>query len=286
MPSNKAKVSTSSATSDAKALKVKKATKVKKVLKAVKKTTKIGSTKSSTSSVESVVLRKRAVSPKPSVPSVVAKPTGLTVKVFDTSGKSAGVAKLPEKVFGVKVNKQLLAQALHIYFTNSSTHTAHTKTRAEVRGGGRKPWKQKGTGNARAGSRRSPLWVGGGITFGPRSRNVKLDLPKKMKNAALISSLSAKAQDGKITIIANLEKIQPKTKIMANLLTKIEAKTPTLLVVKEKSKSVNLASRNIPQTMVETPQNLNAFVVWQNKNILISKEALASLAESGREKLA
>lgn len=206
------------------------------------------------------------------------KTTGLTVKVFDTAGKSAGTMKLPEKTFGVKVNKALLAQALRVYFTNSHTHTAHTKTRTEVRGGGKKPWKQKGTGNARAGSKRSPLWVGGGINFGPRTRDVKLDLPKKMKKAALVSALSSKAQNGTISIIANFEKIQPKTKIMANILEKTQSGKPTLLIVNEKNKNLNLASRNIPQTTIETPQNLNAYLVWNNKNILISKEALTKFS--------
>lgn len=220
------------------------------------------------------VARKPAVKTTKPVESSEPKSTGLTVKVYDTSGKVTGSVKLPEKVFGAKVNKQLLAQALRVYFTNSHTHTAHTKTRAEVRGGGRKPWKQKGTGNARAGSKRSPLWVGGGITFGPRTRNVKLDLPKKMKKAALISALSSKVQDGAITVVSNIERMQPKTKIMANLFTKTETKTPTLIVIKEKNKNINLASRNIPQTLVEVPENLNAYLVWQNKNILISKEAL------------
>lgn len=206
------------------------------------------------------------------------KSTGLIVKVYDTAGKAAGTVKLPEKTFGAKINKALLTQALRVYFTNSHTHTAHTKTRTEVRGGGRKPWKQKGTGNARAGSKRSPLWVGGGITFGPRTRDVKLHLPKKMKQAALVSALSSKAQDGNIAVVANFEKIQPKTKIMSNLIIKSESKSPILLIVSEKNKNINLASRNIPQTIVETVENLNAYLIWNNKNILISKEALAKFS--------
>ncbi|KKR78050.1 MAG: 50S ribosomal protein L4 [Candidatus Curtissbacteria bacterium GW2011_GWA1_40_9] len=213
------------------------------------------------------------------------KSTGLFVKVYDISAKAAGTIKLPQKLFGVKVNKKLLAQALHVYFTNNTTHIAHTKTRAEVRGGGRKPWRQKGTGNARAGSKRSPLWVGGGITFGPRTRKITLDLPKKMKRAALVSALSYQAQQGNITVISNFEKIQPKTKILADLLKKIEARKPILIVTKENSKNVNLASRNIQNTRVETPANLNAQIVWNNQNILISKEALVNLAKF-REKFA
>lgn len=204
----------------------------------------------------------------------VAKSTGLTVQVFDITGKVTGSTQLPAKIFGTKPNKNLLTQALHVYFNNASTHLAHTKTRGEVRGGGRKPWKQKGTGNARAGSKRSPLWVGGGITFGPRTRDAKLELPRKMRKAALISALSQKASDGAIKVISGIEKIQPKTKIMVNLLTKLEIKIPTLMVLSQKNKNVGLATRNIPGASLEIPSNLNAFIVWQNNNILISKEAL------------
>src|SRR5579872_1121165 len=101
----------------------------------------------------------------------------LTVQAFDMSGKSTGTVTLPKEVFGQKPNKNLLSQAIRVYSNNQTPTTANTKTRGEVRGGGIKPWKQKGTGRARAGSRRSPLWVGGGTTFGPRTKDVKLQLP-------------------------------------------------------------------------------------------------------------
>ncbi len=209
---------------------------------------------------------------------ITAKPTGLTVRVYDIAGKSTGTTNLPEKTFGSKVNKALIAQALHIYFSNATPHAGHTKTRGEVRGGGKKPWRQKGTGNARAGSRRSPLWVGGGITFGPRKRDAGLELPKKMKKAALISALSSKAQDGSIRIISNLEKIQPKTKNMADLFSKVEAENPVLVILGERSKSTDLAIRNIPNASVELVSNLNAYLIWKNKNLLISKDALEKFA--------
>ncbi len=253
--------------------KVSKVTKISKVSKPAKKPVKSVAAKIPAAKTEAKTI-------KP----VNEKSTSLTVSVFDTTGKVTGSTKLPEKIFGTKINKALLSQALHIYFANSKTHNANTKTRGEVRGGGRKPWKQKGTGNARAGSKRSPLWVGGGIVFGPRTRDIKLELPKKMKRAALLSALSQKARDGEIKVIASLEKINPKTKTMANLLLKIDAKSPTLLVTSAKSKNTTLASRNIPKTTLEVATNLNAFVVWQNKNILISKDALISIGESRREK--
>ena len=122
------------------------------------------------------------------------KSTGLTANIFDMLGKSVGTMILPKEIFGQTPNQTLLAQAIRVYQANSIKHTAHTKTRGEVRGGGAKPWRQKGTGNARAGSRRSPLWVHGGTTFGPRYRDVKLNLPQKMRQKALTLALSDKAK--------------------------------------------------------------------------------------------
>lgn len=253
-----------------------KVSKITKVSKVVEKTVKVSSVKKPSTIKKSAVNAKttKIVKPKTATKSTPARSVGLTVQVFDITGKVAGSAQLPAKIFGTKPNKNLLAQALHVYFNNASTHLAHTKTRGEVRGGGRKPWKQKGTGNARAGSKRSPLWVGGGTTFGPRSRDAKLDLPRKMRKAALISALSQKAADGSIKVISGFEKIQPKTKVMVNLFTKLETKIPTLVVLAEKNKNVGLATRNISGASLEIPSNLNAFIVWQNNNILISKEAL------------
>lgn len=201
--------------------------------------------------------------------------SGLSVKVLDIKGRNVGTISLPKEIFGQKPNVKLLAQATRVYFANLKTHFAHTKTRAEVRGGGAKPWRQKGTGRARAGSIRSPLWVGGGITFGPRAIKVKLELPQKMKHKALLYALSQKAKGGDIKVIQNIEKIEPKTKKVANLLSKLEADKKTLLVISEKSQNVMLATRNIQNISVETPSNLNAYTVIKNNNLLISKESLA-----------
>jgi len=197
---------------------------------------------------------------------------GLSAAVYDIAGKSQGTISLPADMFGQTVNKNLLAQAMRVYFANQSTHTASTKTRAEVRGGGRKPWKQKGTGNARAGSKRSPLWVGGGISLGPRFRDVKLDLPKKMKKKALMSALSLKQNMGQIKVITNLEAQSPKTKIIANLLTKLDTKGKTLLVTAKPNENIKLASRNIPKVTVDSFINLNAYEVMKPEQILFSKE--------------
>ncbi|MBI2594544.1 50S ribosomal protein L4 [Candidatus Curtissbacteria bacterium] len=217
---------------------------------------------------------KKAQSKKEPKAKIKSATGGLLVPVFDITGRAQGTISLPGKFFGVKSNKALLAQALRVYFANQSGHTASTKTRAEVRGGGAKPWKQKGTGRARAGTRRSPLWVGGGVTFGPRPTKAKLALPKKMKRKALIAALSQKRLDGAIKIISNFEKMQPKTKIAANLLKRLAISGKTTLVLDDRKPNVKLAVRNIPNTSVETSDNLNAYKVLSSKNLLFSKGAI------------
>lgn len=244
------------------------------------KTNKVMASQKPKASASSVILRKQ---------STPTKPTGLTVKTYDVAGKSVGTITLPKEIFGQKPNKVLLSQAIRVYETNANSHKANTKTRAEVRGGGRKPWKQKGTGNARAGSRRSPLWVGGGITFGPRTRDVKLDLPHKMRKSALISALSARAQEGSLKVITNIEKIEPKTKIVANLIQKLEVKTPVLFVYSEnpqKAVNVKLASRNIQKVTTNEARNLNAFEVLKNREIIFSTEAITLISKPKKEKTA
>ncbi|MBI2599259.1 50S ribosomal protein L4 [Candidatus Curtissbacteria bacterium] len=202
------------------------------------------------------------------------KTGGLTVSVFDLSGKSVAKVTLPKEIFGQEPNKNLLSQAIHIYEANARPSTAHTKTRGEVRGGGTKPWRQKGTGRARAGSIRSPLWVGGGTTFGPRAKNARLSLPAKMKHQALISALSAKRQAGDIKVVKSIESIRPKTKIVAGLLPKLQTKGNTLLVTSAKNQNLKLATRNIQRITLDTPPNLNAYAVLKNRTLLLSEEAI------------
>ena len=206
------------------------------------------------------------------------KASGLTAPLFDIAGKSQGKITLPKEVFGQKPNKKLLAQALHIYFTNQTAHFANTKTRSETRGGGRKPWRQKGTGNARAGSKRSPVWVGGAVALGPKPRKTVLTLPKKMKRNALISSLSQKAQESAISVISNFESIKPKTKVVANLISKTNSSGSILLVTAQNSKDVKLAARNISNVSVDEVRNLNPYLVYKSRKLLFSKEALSKLS--------
>ncbi len=252
---------------------VSKGTKVQKY-----KSTKVSSRKTYSSSERKRVEKSIASSSRQArtVSAKVAEPktSSLTVIVFDLQGKSVSKTTLPKEIFGQTPNKNLLHQAIHIYQANAITNTAHTKTRGEIRGGGTKPWKQKGTGRARAGSIRSPLWVGGGITFGPRANSVKLSLPTKMKHSALISALSAKRESGGIKVIKNIEKVPAKTKIVANLLSKLETKGKTLLVISGKNQNLKLATRNIKEISINTPQNLNAYEILKNRNLILSAESI------------
>jgi large subunit ribosomal protein L4 len=208
------------------------------------------------------------------------KAVGISAPVFDITGKSQGHLNLPKEIFGQKPNKQLLSQAIRVYFANQSTHNASTKTRAKVRGGGAKPWRQKGTGRARAGSSRSPLWVGGGVTFGPQPRKVVLNFPQKMKKKALISALSSQHEDGAIKIISNFEKIEPKTKIAFNLFKKLSVTGKTLVILDDQKNNVRLAVRNMPDTDIELSANLNAFKVLGHRNLIFSKGAIEKMGVS------
>ncbi len=257
-----------------KAIKVSKGSKVTEKPAKTIVAKKAANTKVSTPAKKAASSNKTTIKPK----TQEVKPTGLTVKVYDTNGKVTGSTTLPKEIFGQKPNKSLLSQAMHIYFTNTTAHYGSTKTRSETRGGGRKPWKQKGTGNARAGSKRSPLWVGGAVSLGPKPRKTILALPKKMKKIALISALSSKATDGSISIISNFESIKPKTKIVANILDKVGVKGATLLVTSTKSDNIKLASRNILNVTVDEARNLNPYLVLKSRTILFSKEALSKIS--------
>lgn len=244
------------------------------VKKAAAKVQKAVEAKSVASKTKETKTTKKSARSKP-------RTSTLSAEVYDTAGKKQGTFSLPKELFGQKVNKALLSQALHIYIENQSKHTGSTKTRGETRGGGAKPWRQKGTGRARAGSRRSPLWVGGGVAHGPKYRNVQLHLPKKMKRAALISALSAKSLTNSIKIISNIEKIEPKTKIVASFLKKLDCKGSSLFIITKdlkNRKNIILSARNIQKTNVDIADNLNAFSVIKFQNLFFTKESINSLS--------
>ncbi len=179
-----------------------------------------------------------------------------------------------EKIFEVKPNPDLISQVVSVQLSSSRQQTAHTKDRKEVRGGGRKPWRQKGTGRARHGSSRSPIWKGGGVTFGPRTeKNFKKSVPLKVKRKALLMVLSAKKEED---LIVFSEKIKvEKTKEMVSFLEKNSLKEKSVLIVlADYDDSVVKAARNIPEVGVIEARNLNALTLLQYRFILMEKEAI------------
>jgi large subunit ribosomal protein L4 len=206
--------------------------------------------------------------------------------IYNLKNEKVGTVELPERVFGAKWNPTLIQQILIAQLANKRRPWAHAKTRAEVRGGGRKPWRQKGTGRARHGSIRSPLWVGGGKAHGPnKERDFSQKVNKKMRRAALFSVLSRKMKDGDLKIFDNLQIEEPKTKnLFAPLraalnLKKSQKKLDVLLIAERENKNIMRASSNIPKTKATHPESLNVYDVMNHKNIFIEKNALAEIGK-------
>ncbi len=200
----------------------------------------------------------------------------MSIPVYSLTGRAAGTMVLPKEIFGKVVNKKLLAQAVRVYMTNQKNLTASTKTRGEVRGSTAKIQKQKGTGKARHGSIRAPIFVGGGVVFGPRTRQVRLELPQKMRKAALLSALSAKLADKEIVGVSGLEKASGKTKEMVKMMEKVNSKS-ALIVTAEKTDNVVRGVRNIPGINVMPVSQINAYEVLKHQMLLITKEAVEKL---------
>ena len=212
------------------------------------------------------------------VPAPVAKKaTGkFEVTSFNLSGKEVGSLALPEQIFGGKVSEALLAQALRVYNHNRSAHHGNTKTRGEVQGSTRKIFRQKGTGNARHGSIMSPVFVGGGIALGPRTRKTELDLPKKMKNAALIASLAQKHQLAQVLGLTGLEKASGKTKDMAAF-AKTLGKKSVLIVDREVNPMALRMVTNLTNVRILPVSQINVFEVIAHQSIALTKDAAEAL---------
>lgn len=201
------------------------------------------------------------------------------VPVYNMEGNQVGEIDLNDAIFGTEVNEPLLHQAVVAYEANKRQGTVSTKTRTEVRGGGRKPWRQKGTGRARHGSTRSPIWVGGGVTFGPKPRDFRQGLPKKVRRAALRSALSAKVNTGDIIVLDNLSLTEAKTKVMAGVLEKLGATDTTLIVTEERDQNVMLSTRNLPGVALTQAAGLNAYDVLKHRKLVITKDGVAKVEE-------
>ena len=201
-----------------------------------------------------------------------------TVQVIDTSGKKVKEVKAPDEVFAVPLKEHLVYETVINYRANQRQGTASTKTRAEVRGGGRKPWRQKGTGRARAGSTRSPIWKGGGITFGPRPRDYSYSLPKKAKRTALKSVLSMKLAEKQLLIVDALEMKEPKTKEAMALIKNLKVDS-VLFVDRHDNRNLFLSARNIPKTKVVDVNQVNVYDVLNHNWLVLTKRAFDSLTE-------
>lgn len=200
------------------------------------------------------------------------------VKLFDMAGTEKGEITLAEGVFGAEVNVPVLHSVIRAYLLNQRQGTQSTKTRAEVSGGGIKPWKQKGTGRARQGSTRSPQWTHGGIAFGPKPRDWRVSVNKKVKRIAMQSALSSKVADGKIAVVEALAMTEYKTKTIANMLKALGAKK-ALIVLPEVDKFVVASASNIPGVKTAIPGTLNAYDILKYDILIVAKEAVAKIEE-------
>lgn len=202
----------------------------------------------------------------------------MEIPVYSKEGEKVDNLQLDDKKFGGPIHKKLLRDAIIMYEANKRQGTASTKTKGEVAGGGRKPWAQKHTGRARAGSIRSPLWKGGGVSHGPKPRDYSFSIPKKARRLALYTALSAKARDNELVVIDDLNFDVPKTRQMVSILKALNIDNSScLIVIPKANETVWKSARNIPSVKVMTSTELNAYEVLRPKKVLLTKEALSSI---------
>jgi large subunit ribosomal protein L4 len=201
-----------------------------------------------------------------------------SVKVYNIEGKEVGTMELNDAVFGVEVNEHLMHLAVVSQLANKRQGTQSAKTRAEVSGGGRKPWRQKGTGHARQGSTRSPQWTGGGVVFAPKPRDYSVKMNKKEKAAAIKSALSSKVAEEKFIVVDGLAFDEIKTKKMAAVLNNLKV-NKALVVLDKKDENVILSARNIPEVRTVMSGSVNVYDVLKYGNVVITKEAVAQIEE-------
>ena len=203
----------------------------------------------------------------------------IDLSVHNIKGENIGEVSLRDDIFNTKVNKYLVHQAVKRYLANRRRGTASTKNRSDVRGGGAKPWKQKGTGRARAGTNSSPIWVGGGIVFGPAPRDYSFSFPKKMKVAALKSALSDKLENKKIIIIDKLSLEENKTSKMVEILKNLQASKKPLIITEKEDSAIALSVRNIKGAQVLPASKINTYDLINHEKIIITKKALKRIEE-------
>ena len=200
------------------------------------------------------------------------------VTVYNMEGKEVGTIELNDAVFGVEINEHLVHMAVVNQLANNRQGTQKAKTRSEVSGGGRKPWRQKGTGHARQGSTRAPQWTGGGMVFAPVPRDYSFKMNKKEKRAALKSALTSRVQANKLIVLDQLTMDAPKTKAMQNVLNSLNV-NKALVVTKENDANVVLSARNIPSVKTALVNTINVYDVMKYNTVVLTKDAVAAIEE-------
>lgn len=199
--------------------------------------------------------------------------------MLNMAGEQVGELELNENVFGVEINQYAVHAVVKNYLANQRQGTQSAKTRAEVRGGGRKPFKQKGTGRARAGTSRSPVWVGGGVIFAPKPRSYRYSLPKKVKRLAMKSALTSKVTENEIIVLDNMSFEAPKTKDMVKMLTDVNAAKKTLIVIDEKDDNIIRSAANISGVTTTLVSTLNVYDILNHTSFIVTKEAAQKIEE-------
>ena len=200
------------------------------------------------------------------------------VTVFNMEGNEVGTMELNDAIFGAKVNEHLVHLAVVSQLANKRQGTQKAKTRSEVSGGGRKPWRQKGTGHARQGSIRAPQWTGGGVVFAPVPRDYEVKMNKKERRAALKSALPSKVQDNKLVVVDSLTLAEAKTKEMQKVLTNLKA-DKALVITAADDQNVAISARNIADVQTATVNTMNVYDVMKHNTVVVTKDAVASIEE-------
>ena len=201
------------------------------------------------------------------------------VDVYDINGKKVSDVELNENVFGIEPNEAIVHEVLVNYLANQRQGTQSTKTRAEVRGGGRKPWRQKGTGRARQGSIRAPQWIKGGIALGPKPRSYRYSINKKEKQLAIKSVLSSKVLESKLTVVDNLELAEIKTKSMVKAFDSLKLEGKTLVVLPEKNLNVQASTKNIEGAKAILVNTINIYDLLKYTNLVLTLDTVKKLEE-------
>ncbi len=201
------------------------------------------------------------------------------VAIYNVSGQQVSEIELNDSVFGIEVNEHAMYEVVKNQLANKRQGTQSAKTRAEVRGGGRKPWKQKGTGRARVGSIRSPLWVGGGTVFAPKPRDYSYTIPKKVRRLAMKSALTSKVNSNELIVLDELNLETPKTKEMVNILKNLNVDKKALIVMSEKSEAVIKSAQNIPGVQTALVNTINVYDILKYDKFIITKDAVQKVEE-------